>query len=65
MIKTTNQLSVVSHISDGLKTQLPEQQVQVGITQWIARLSLPTQIGHGMCVLRLQYQPAPSNNLLL
>lgn len=58
----SNQLSVVSHISDGLKTQLHEQQVQVGITQWIARLSLPTQIGHAVRVAP-QYLPAPSNNL--
>ncbi|MCB0352987.1 MAG: YHYH protein [Bdellovibrionales bacterium] len=42
----SNEMIVISHIASGLKTELDEQQVQVGITRWIGRLSLPSQSGH-------------------
>ena len=46
----TNQMDISSYISDGLKTAQSEQQVQVGITSWIGRLSLPTPSGNSIKV---------------
>ncbi|MBV1883126.1 MAG: YHYH protein [Pseudomonadales bacterium] len=43
-----NQMDIISHIADGLKTSLTEQQVQVGITRWIGRLALPSESGHSI-----------------
>jgi len=46
--ENTNQFAVVSHIADGLKTKRSDQQLQVGISSWIGRLSLPSQSGSTM-----------------
>ena len=60
--ENTNQFTVVSHIADGLKTTRADQQIQVGISSWIGRLSLPSQSGS---TLRLtpSYLTEPSNNI--
>ena len=60
--ENTNQFTVVSHIADGLKTPRADQQIQVGISSWIGRLSLPSQSGS---TLRLtpSYLTEPSNNI--
>ena len=46
----SNQLDVISYVSDGLKTLQSNQQIQVGITSWIGRLSLPSPAGASMKV---------------
>ena len=60
--ENTNQFTVVSHIADGLKTDRPDQQLQVGINSWIGRLSLPSQSGSTMR-LTPSYLSEPSNNI--
>lgn len=59
--ESTNQLSVVSHISEGLKTQLPDQQVQVGIEHWIGRLPLVSQTGSDIRVTPSFYNQVNNN----
>lgn len=44
--ESSNQMNIASHISNGLKTLEEEQQLQVGISSWIGRLSLPSQEGN-------------------
>ncbi len=58
----TDQFTVVSHIADGLKTARADQQLQVGISSWIGRLSLPSQSGSTMR-LTPSYLSEPSNNI--
>ena len=60
--ENTNQFTVVSHIADGLKTARSDQQLQVGISSWIGRLSLPSQSGSTMR-LTPSYLSEPSNNI--
>ena len=60
--ETTNQLTVVSHIADGLKTKRSDQQLQVGISSWIGRLSLPSQSGSTMR-LTPEFLSESSNNI--
>lgn len=57
-----NQMNIVSHISDGLKTPLNDQQIQVGITDWIGRLSFPSQAG-GELRLTPSYLNNVNNNI--
>ncbi|UVW34028.1 hypothetical protein NYF23_08255 [SAR92 clade bacterium H455] len=60
--ESTNQFTVVSHIADGLKTARSDQQLQVGISSWIGRLSLPSQSGSTMR-LTPSYLSETSNNI--
>ena len=60
--QNTNQFAVVSHIADGLKTKRSDQQLQVGISSWIGRLSLPSQSGSTMR-LTPSYVSEVSNNI--
>ena len=48
--ESTNQLDITSYISDGLKTVQNDQQIQVGISSWIGRLSLPSPSGNSIKV---------------
>lgn len=57
-----NQMDVVSHISDGLKTGLNDQQVQVGISRWIGRLSFPSQAGAEIRIAP-SYRDSVSDNI--
>lgn len=59
--ESANQMDIISYISDGLKTPLEKQQVQVGITRWIGRLSLPSEVGHSIKV-RPDFLTGVNNN---
>ena len=49
--EAANRMDIISYISEGLKTAQANQQVQVGISRWIGRLSLPSEIGHSIKIV--------------
>lgn len=60
--ENANQMNIVSHISDGLKTYESEQQVQVGINSWIGRLSIVSAAGGEIRIVP-SYLTGVNNNI--
>ncbi len=57
-----NYLGVVSHRASGVRSSQPSQQIQVGITYWIGRITLPGE-GSFYTPLRPSFLNAASNNV--
>ena len=57
-----NYLSLVSHSASGVRSEQTSQQIQVGITYWIGRITLPGEAAF-YTPLRPAYLDAASNNV--